>query len=105
MTPRRTCSATRPTARSGAPSCSPATSGAGTSPEPRSAREGCRCCSRGLLSLADALDVGRPEEPSAGTGTVMRPATLRGYALDAGFADVAILPIEQETFRFYRLIP
>ena len=33
----------------------------------------------------------------------MRPDTLRGYAADAGFADVEILPIQNEFFRFYRL--
>ena len=35
----------------------------------------------------------------------MRPATLRAYALDAGFADVEVIPIETEFWRFYRLIP
>ena len=57
------------------------------------------------FSTLCCLPAGLAEEPSAGTGTVMRPSTLRGYALDAGFADVEILPIEQEVFRFYRLIP
>jgi hypothetical protein len=34
----------------------------------------------------------------------MRPATLRGYAQDAGFADLEILPIEDFSFfRFYSL--
>ena len=42
--------------------------------------------------------------PSAGTGTMMRPSVLRGYALDAGFRDVQTLPIEHDFFRFYRLI-
>jgi SAM-dependent methyltransferase len=40
---------------------------------------------------------------SVGTGTVMRPDTLRGYARDAGFADMKTLPIEDPFFRFYRL--
>jgi hypothetical protein len=39
-----------------------------------------------------------------GTGTVMRPATLRDYALQAGFQEVQILPIEHDLFRFYGLI-
>ncbi len=43
------------------------------------------------------------QKPSAGTGTVMRPETLRGYALDAGFRDVEILPIDNFFFRFCRL--
>ena len=46
---------------------------------------------------------GLAEQPSAGTGTVMRPATLRRYALEAGFGDVEILPIANDLFRFYRL--
>jgi 2-polyprenyl-3-methyl-5-hydroxy-6-metoxy-1,4-benzoquinol methylase len=42
---------------------------------------------------------------AAGTGAVMRPDTLRGYALEAGFRDMEILPIETNFWRFYRLIP
>lgn len=53
-----------------------------------------------LVCLPDGLSHTR----SVGTGTVMRPATLRKYARDAGFADVEVLPIEHETFRFYRLV-
>jgi 2-polyprenyl-3-methyl-5-hydroxy-6-metoxy-1,4-benzoquinol methylase len=45
-----------------------------------------------------------PEQPSAATGTVMRPATLRRYAQEAGFQSVEILPIEHDFFRFYRLV-
>jgi hypothetical protein len=44
------------------------------------------------------------ETPSAATGTVMRPDTFRGYATDAGFASVDILPIDHDLFRFYQLI-
>jgi hypothetical protein len=44
-------------------------------------------------------------QPSAATGTVMRPATLGGYARAAGFADVEVLPVEHDFFRFYRLVP
>jgi hypothetical protein len=44
------------------------------------------------------------EQPSAGTGTVMRPDTLRRYARAAGFTDIEILPIENYFFRFYRLV-
>jgi len=40
---------------------------------------------------------------SAGTGTVMRPDTLRQYAREAGFGDIEILPIEADMWRFYRL--
>jgi SAM-dependent methyltransferase len=51
------------------------------------------------------LPAGLAEEPSAGTGAIMRPDTLRRYALAAGFRDVAVLPIEHDQFRFYRPIP
>jgi SAM-dependent methyltransferase len=54
-------------------------------------------------SVLCCLPVGLADTPSAGTGTVMRADTLRGYASEAGFADVEVLPIEHEVFRFYRL--
>ena len=38
-----------------------------------------------------------------GTGTVMRPSTVRRYAQEAGFADVEVLPVENLFFRLYRL--
>jgi SAM-dependent methyltransferase len=56
-------------------------------------------------SVLCCLPVGRADTPSAATGTVMRADTLRRYASEAGFADVEVLPIEHETFRFYRLHP
>jgi hypothetical protein len=40
---------------------------------------------------------------TAATGAVLRPATLRRYAEQAGFAAMEILPIETESWRFYRL--
>jgi len=56
------------------------------------------------FSLLVCLPDGMSDQPSAGTGTVMRPNTLRVYAQDAGFADVEVLPIEDFGFwRFYRL--
>ena len=55
-------------------------------------------------SVLHCLPVGRSESPSAATGTVMRPDTLRGYAHEAGFSDAEILPIEHDLFRFYRLV-
>jgi 2-polyprenyl-3-methyl-5-hydroxy-6-metoxy-1,4-benzoquinol methylase len=54
-------------------------------------------------SVLHCLPVGRCEEHSAATGTVMRPDTLRRYAGEAGFAGVTVLPIENDMFRFYRL--
>jgi SAM-dependent methyltransferase len=55
------------------------------------------------FSLLCCLADGMAQQPSAGTGTVMRPATLHGYATAAGFADVEILDIANDFFRFYRL--
>ena len=56
-------------------------------------------------SLFVCLPDGLSTAPSVGTGTVLRPATLRKYALEAGFADVEVLPIDDfGFFRFYRLL-
>ncbi|GAA4585952.1 class I SAM-dependent methyltransferase [Planotetraspora phitsanulokensis] len=52
-----------------------------------------------IACLPDAMGV----PGTAATGTVMRPATLRGYADEAGFTDVRILPIDTPYWRFYRL--
>ena len=56
-------------------------------------------------SITTCLPDGRSRQPSAATGTVMRPDTLRRYAADAGFGSVEILPIDNDFFRFYRLRP
>ena len=45
------------------------------------------------------------EEGSVGTGTVLRPDRMRELAAAAGFSATTILPIEHDTFRFYRLDP
>ncbi|MGN9836808.1 class I SAM-dependent methyltransferase [Nonomuraea sp. H19] len=58
------------------------------------------------FSLLICLPDGMSDRPSAATGTVMRPDTLRRYAREAGFADIEILPIQDFGFwRFYQLIP
>jgi hypothetical protein len=44
-------------------------------------------------------------QPSAATGTVMRPDTLRRYASEAGFRGVTVLPVAHDFFRLYRLDP
>ncbi|MBI3006766.1 MAG: methyltransferase domain-containing protein [candidate division NC10 bacterium] len=54
-------------------------------------------------SILHCLPVGKADEPSAETGTVMRPDTLQRYAMAAGFRRVEILPIDNFFFRFYRL--
>jgi len=55
------------------------------------------------FSLFICLPDGRSHTPSAATGTVMRPDTLRRYAEEAGFAGLEVLPIENDLWRFYRL--
>jgi hypothetical protein len=44
-------------------------------------------------------------EGAVGTGTVMRPTTVEGYARDAGFAEVEVAPIENDFWRFYLMRP
>jgi 2-polyprenyl-3-methyl-5-hydroxy-6-metoxy-1,4-benzoquinol methylase len=54
-------------------------------------------------SVLVCLPAGMSEQPSAATGTVMRPATFAAYARAAGANDVEVLDIEHQFFRFYRL--
>lgn len=56
-------------------------------------------------SVLHCLPVGRMDPDSAGTGTAIRPDTVRAYAAEAGFARVEVLPIEHDFWRFYRLVP
>ena len=44
------------------------------------------------FSVLHCLPVGMADAPSRGTGTVMRPDTLRRYAAEAGFREVEIRP-------------
>jgi len=55
-------------------------------------------------SIMCCLPDGMSHQPSEATGTVMRPSTLEGYAQRAGFDSIEILPIENDFFRFYRLV-
>lgn len=55
------------------------------------------------FSLICCLPDGRDAAESVATGTVMRPATLERYAVDAGFASIEALAIENDFFRFYEL--
>jgi ubiquinone/menaquinone biosynthesis C-methylase UbiE len=58
------------------------------------------------FSFLVCLPSGLSERPSAATGTVMRPATFRRYAQEAGFTKVDVLDQVQHDFlRFYRLSP
>jgi hypothetical protein len=54
-------------------------------------------------SLLCCLADGMAHQPSAGTGTVMRPSTLRDYAVRAGFGGIEVLDVANDFFRFYRL--
>ena len=58
-------------------------------------------------SVLHCLPVSMASQPSAATGMAMQVDTLRGYALEAGFSDVQVLPIKDDlsTIGYYRLIP
>ena len=55
-------------------------------------------------SVLFCLPTSLADEPSVGTGTVMRQRTLRRYAEEAGYRGVEVLPIENDLWRFYRLL-
>lgn len=55
------------------------------------------------FSILHCLPVGMADQPSVGTGTVMRFDTFRAYAEAAGFRNVEVLPIDNIFWRFYRL--
>ncbi|WP_448809125.1 class I SAM-dependent methyltransferase [Agromyces bauzanensis] len=55
------------------------------------------------FSLFVCLPDGLSHRPSAATGTVMRPSTLRRYAREAGFADIDVLEDGFGFWRFYEL--
>jgi SAM-dependent methyltransferase len=55
-------------------------------------------------SVLHCLPIGMAEQPSVATGMLMRPATLRRYAREAGFQDIEILPIESDYLYVYRLV-
>jgi precorrin-6B methylase 2 len=57
------------------------------------------------FSVLHCLAVGREDASSAGTGTVMRPGTLRDYARRAGFSGAQVLPVEHDFWWLYRLDP
>ena len=57
------------------------------------------------FSVLHCLPVGMVGDDPAGTGTVMRVDTVQRYAEEAGFGGFAVLPIENDFWRFYRLTP
>ncbi|HTS98923.1 MAG TPA: methyltransferase domain-containing protein [Streptosporangiaceae bacterium] len=56
-------------------------------------------------SVVSCLPSAMGDPRTSATGAVMRPATLRRYAQQAGFASVDVLPLETDTWRCYRLTP
>lgn len=54
-------------------------------------------------SVVACLPSAMGDPDTRATGAVMRPETLRGYAVEAGYADMEVLPIETDSWRFYRL--
>jgi 2-polyprenyl-3-methyl-5-hydroxy-6-metoxy-1,4-benzoquinol methylase len=56
-------------------------------------------------SVVSCLPAVMGDPGTAATGAVMRPATLRRYAMEAGFGDMEVLPLKAEKLRFYRLTP
>jgi hypothetical protein len=54
-------------------------------------------------SVLHCLPVGMADQPSVGTGTVIRERTMRKYIAAAGYERVDTLSIEHDFFRFYRL--
>lgn len=58
------------------------------------------------FSVTCCLPAAMTEQPSAGTGTVMRADTLHQYAEAAGFRKAEVLgDLEPDALRFYRLTP
>ncbi len=54
-------------------------------------------------SITLCLPASMSDQPSAATGTVIRPQTVREYAEKAGFTSIEELGIEHPMLRFYRL--
>ena len=57
------------------------------------------------VSLLHCLPVGLSEQPSVGTGTVIRPVTVAELAAAAGFERVTVVPVEHRFHRLYHLEP
>ena len=56
-------------------------------------------------SVVACLPAVMGDPDTAATGAVMRPATLRRYAREAGFQGLEVLPVVAGTLRFYQLTP
>jgi hypothetical protein len=55
------------------------------------------------FSFWHCLPASRAETPSVATGTVLRPATVREWSGQAGFASLRVLPVDNAFWRFYQL--
>jgi SAM-dependent methyltransferase len=55
------------------------------------------------FSFWHCLPASRAETPSAAAGTCLRPATVRAWGAEAGFASVEVAPVEHDLWRFYQL--
>jgi hypothetical protein len=55
-------------------------------------------------SVLFCLPTGLADEPSVGADTIMRQRTLWHYADKAGYDGVEAMPIENDLWRFYRLV-
>jgi len=56
-------------------------------------------------SVISCLPAVMGDPRTAATGAVLRPAALGRFARQAGFRNVEVLPLETQTWRFYRLTP
>ncbi|NGO07860.1 methyltransferase domain-containing protein [Streptomyces sp. HC44] len=56
------------------------------------------------VSVLHCLPIGMSETPTAATGTVMRPATVRSYAREAGL-ETEVIDVGHLFYRLYRLRP
>jgi len=56
-------------------------------------------------SVLFCLPTARDEQPSAATGTAIRPHIMHAYATEAGFSRAQVLPIDNDLWRFYLLTP
>jgi SAM-dependent methyltransferase len=56
-------------------------------------------------SVLWCLPQSRTDERSEALGTLLRPATVRRLAADAGYRGTEVLPVEHPFWRFYRLVP
>jgi SAM-dependent methyltransferase len=55
-------------------------------------------------SVVSCLPGAMGDPQTRATGAVMRSPILRGYAVEAGFREVEVLPVQTDYWRFYRLV-